>query len=181
MPDPGTARRSVWLWLPLIGFVAFVATVAIGLYRPDDRTHPSRLIGKPMPAFTLPVADPSRPGLASRDFAGRPRLVNVFASWCVPCGVEAPVLGALARQGVIIDGIAIRDRPEDLAAFLAKHGNPFRAIGADPASQVQISLGSSGVPETFVVDGGGVIRYQHIGPIEEDDMPKIMSKLAGAQ
>jgi cytochrome c biogenesis protein CcmG/thiol:disulfide interchange protein DsbE len=173
--------KRVWLWLPLGLFVLFFGVVAVGLYRPDDRTHPSKLIGKPMPAFALPPAALGRPGLASTDLRGQPRLVNVFASWCVPCASEAPVLGMLAQQGVIVDGIAIRDRPQDLVGFLARHGNPFRAIGDDPASQVQISLGSSGVPETFVVDATGIIRYQHIGPIEPGDVNTILAKLGAAR
>lgn len=170
-----------WLWAPLGAFVVFFGVVAVGLYSPDDRTHPSKLIGKPMPSFTLPPAAEGRPGVTSADFRGAPRLVNVFASWCVPCATEAPVLGMLAQQGVIIDGIAIRDRPQDLAGFLSRYGNPFRAIGDDPASQVQISLGSSGVPETFVVDGTGTIRYQHIGPIEPGDVDTILAKLGAAR
>jgi cytochrome c biogenesis protein CcmG/thiol:disulfide interchange protein DsbE len=171
----------VWLWAPLAAFILLFGVFAIGLYRPDDRTHPSKLIGKSMPSFSLPPAAVGRPGLSSGEFRTGPRLVNVFASWCVPCATEAPVLGMLAQQGVVIDGIAIRDRPADLAAFLARHGNPFRAIGDDPASQVQISLGSSGVPETFVVDSAGTIRYQHIGPIEPTDVDTILAKLGAAR
>ena len=87
----------------------------------------------------------------------------------------------MKRRGAPIVGIAVRDRPDDLAAFLARYGNPFTAIGTDPQSDVQIALGSSGVPETFVVDGQGVIRYQHIGPIEPDDLPMLMNKLEQAR
>lgn len=171
----------VWLWVPLAAFVLLFSVFAVGLYRPDDKTHPSKLIGQPMPSFSLPPAAEGRPGLTSGDFRSGPRLVNVFASWCVPCAAEAPLLGALARQGVVIDGIAIRDRPQDLAGFLTRNGNPFRAIGNDPASQVQISLGSSGVPETFVIDGTGTIRYQHIGPIEPTDVEIILAKLGAVR
>lgn len=170
-----------WLWVPLGLFIVFFGVVAFNLYRPADRTTPSKLVGRPMPAFTLPPAAPGQPGLASGDLKGQPRLVNVFASWCVPCAGEAPVLGALAQQGIIIDGIAIRDRPQDLVGFLARYGNPYRAIGDDPISQVQISLGSSGVPETFVVDGAGVIRYQHIGAIEPGDVGTILDHLGAAR
>ena len=170
-----------WLWFPLGLFVAFFGVVAFGLYKPDDRNHPSKLIGQPLPAFALPAASSSNPGLASADFAGKPRLVNVFASWCVPCATEAAVLGEMARQGVIIDGIAIRDRPADLDRFLARNGNPYRAIGADTDSRVQIAMGSSGVPETFVVDGRGIIRYQHIGEITPGEMPVVLAKLAAAR
>lgn len=169
------------LWLPLAGFVVFFGVVAYGLYSPTDRATPSKLVGKPIPAFTLAAGATGTAGLSSADFASGPRLVNVFASWCVPCITEAPVLGELSRQGVVIDGIAIRDRTADVDQFLSRHGNPYRAIGSDPNSQVQISLGSSGVPETFVVDARGIIRYQHIGEIAPDDVPAILAKLSEAR
>ena len=87
----------------------------------------------------------------------------------------------LKRRGIAIDAIAVRDRPEDVAAFLARHGDPFERIGADPDSRVQLALGSSGVPETFVVDGRGVIRYQHLGPIAADDMATIIAEWEAAK
>jgi cytochrome c biogenesis protein CcmG/thiol:disulfide interchange protein DsbE len=120
--------------------------------------------------------------LSSRELAtGKPRLLNVFASWCVPCIGEVKVLKQLQQRGVAIDGIAVRDRPEDLAGFLQANGDPYEKIGGDPQSQVQISLGSSGVPESFVIDGRGIVRYQHIGPIEADDVPMILAKLEQAK
>ena len=173
--------KRVWIWLPLGLFALFCVVVASGLLSPDDRLHPSRLVGKPMPAFTLPPAATDRPGFGSADLKGRARLVNVFASWCVPCAAEAPILGALAQQGVVVDGIAIRDRRPDLDAFLARNGNPFRAIGLDTASEVQMAMGSSGVPETFVVDARGVIRFQHIGEITPRDVPALLAKLREVQ
>jgi cytochrome c biogenesis protein CcmG, thiol:disulfide interchange protein DsbE len=173
--------KRPWLWVPLGLFVVFFCVVAYGLYSPTDRATPSKLVGKPIPAFTLDPGATGKAGLASADFASGPRLVNVFASWCVPCITEAPVLGELSRQGVVIDGIAIRDRAADVDNFLARHGNPYRAIGSDPNSAVQISLGSSGVPETFVVDAKGIIRYQHIGEIAPDDVPMILAKLGEAR
>jgi cytochrome c biogenesis protein CcmG/thiol:disulfide interchange protein DsbE len=87
----------------------------------------------------------------------------------------------LKRQGVAIDAIAVRDRPEDVAAFLARHGDPFVRIGADPESRVQLALGSSGVPESFIVDGSGIIRYQQMGPIEPDDVPTILREWEAAK
>lgn len=175
-------RAPRWaLWLPLALFAGFVALVMVGLIRPGDREVASALIGKPLPAFTLRPAVPDRPGLASTDFAGgKPRLLNVFASWCIPCAVESPQLDALAKQGVEINGVAIRDRPADVSAFLARNGNPFRRIGADDVSAVQLAIGSSGVPETFVIDARGVIRYQHIGEIRADQVPLILRKLKEA-
>ena len=169
----------VWLWLPLVLFAAFVGVVAYKLVVPGNTEHPSHLIGRPMPRFALPPAIGDRPGLATADLIGHARLVNVFASWCVPCASEAPILSEFARHGIIVDGIAIRDRPTDLAGFFARHGNPYRAIGGDPESQVQIALGSSGVPETFVVDARGTIRYQHIGEIGLADVPILLAKLNG--
>ena len=138
--------------------------------------------GPPVPVFDLAPATPGLPGLASTDLAGGgPHLVNFFASWCVPCATEAGVLARLKARGVAIDGIAIRDRPEDLARFLARYGNPYERIGSDTRSQVQIALGSSGVPESFVVDGRGIIRFQHIGPIDANEMPMILARLDQAK
>jgi cytochrome c biogenesis protein CcmG, thiol:disulfide interchange protein DsbE len=162
-------------FFPLIILLLFVAVVAWRLVMPEDTKIRSRMTGQPVPAFTLaPTAD-GAPGLSSKNLAtGQPRLVNVFASWCVPCIAEAPLLMELKRQGVPIDAIAVRDKPEDVAEFLGRHGNPFERIGADPESRVQIALGSSGVPETFIVDGRGIIRYQHMGPIEAGDVPALL-------
>ena len=172
-----------WLrFLPLVVLVAFVAVAVWRLDRPADEKIPSRLVGEPAPTFALAPAIPGKPGLASADLAtGRPRLVNVFASWCVPCIAETPLLLELKRRGVAIDAIAIRDRPEDVAAFLARHGDPFERIGADPESRVQLALGSSGVPESFIVDGRGIIRHQHLGPIEPSDIPSILGEWEAAK
>jgi len=161
-------------FVPLLVLLAFVGFVAWRLAIPNDEKIRSRLTGQPVPTFSLAPATQGIPGLSSKELAtGQPRLLNLFASWCVPCIAEAPLLDELKRQGVPIDAIAVRDRPEDVAAFLARHGNPFERVGSDPESRVQLSLGSSGVPETFIVDGKGVIRYQHMGPIEPGDVPNI--------
>jgi cytochrome c biogenesis protein CcmG, thiol:disulfide interchange protein DsbE len=172
------ATRFAPLVLLLIVMVALVWRLAT----PEDTIVPSKLEGKPVPAFTLPAALPSKPGLAAADLAsGQPRLVNIFASWCVPCVAEVRVLQELKGEGVIIDGIAIRDRPRDVADFLSRNGDPYARIGSDAQSQVQIALGSSGVPESFIVDGRGIVRYQHIGPIEAADVPMILQKLEQAR
>lgn len=176
-------RKSWLVWVPLALFALFFGIVAYGLVNPAERTIDSKLIGKPLPQFALPAATPGIPGLARADLAGggEPRLLNIFASWCLPCIAEAPVLEGLARQGVQIDAIAIRDRPEDVAAFLKRHGNPYKRIGSDVDSRVQLALGSSGVPETFVIDGKGVIRYQHIGDIRPEHVPTILDQLRKAR
>ena len=174
-------RRALLLWLPLAAFIGLASAFILGLRKPDDATITSKMIGTPVPAFALPAAVPDVPALASADLAhGRTHLVNFFASWCVPCAAEAPQLQGLAMQGVPIVGIAIRDKPEDVADFLRRHGNPYARIGSDVASQVQMALGSSGVPETFVVDGRGVIRLQKIGPIGDGDMAAIVSAVKAA-
>jgi cytochrome c biogenesis protein CcmG/thiol:disulfide interchange protein DsbE len=132
--------------------------------------------------FALPPAIPTKAALSTSDLAtGRPRIVNIFASWCVPCIGELKMLEELKARGVAIDGIAVRDRPEDVADFLARNGDPYERIGSDGQSRVQIALGSSGVPESFIVDGNGTIRYQHIGPIEASDVPMILDKLEQAK
>ena len=169
------------LWVPLIGFVIFLIVFAVGLRQPDNKAIPSALVGQPMPDFTLAAALPGRPGLTSSELRqGQPRLINIFASWCIPCRAEAPQLEALSRRGIPVDGIAVRDRPEDLTAFLATYGDPFRSIGADVDRRVQLNMGSAGVPETFIVDGRGIIRHQHIGAITESDMPAIVAAYEAA-
>jgi cytochrome c biogenesis protein CcmG/thiol:disulfide interchange protein DsbE len=174
--------RSALRFVPLAVLLLFVGAVAWRLAVPRDDRIASRLAGQKIPAFALPPAVAGKPGLASADLArGGPRLVNVFASWCVPCIAEAPLLMELKRQGVRIDAIAIRDRPEDVAAFLARYGDPFAAIGSDADSRVQIALGSAGVPETFIVDGAGVIRGQHIGPITAADLPALKQAVEEAR
>ena len=170
--------KRFWLWLPLIVSVVLFGVVASGLFSPGERAVASRLVGKPLPAFSLPSGVSSEVGLGSANFRdGRPKLLNFFASWCVPCAAEAPHLMALRNSGVEINGIAIRDRRVDLVRFLNRNGNPYTRIGSDKDSSVQIALGSSGVPETFIIDGRGVIRYQHIGDIRADDVSEINSVL----
>ena len=165
-------------FVPLALLFAFVGFVAWRLANPADTVIRSRLEGKPVPDFALPAAVPGRGPFSSADLrTGKPRLLNIFASWCVPCIAEAPVLGELKARGVAIDGIAIRDRPEDVAEFLSRNGDPYQRIGADMQSSVQMALGSAGVPESFVVDGRGIIRYQHVGPIMPQDVEKVLAEL----
>lgn len=169
------------LWLPLVLFVLFFSAVATGLMMPKDNIIESKMIGKPMPAFALPAAIEQRPALSSADLAkGKPSLLNIFASWCVPCIAEAPQLLALQRAGVEINAIASRDTPEDIAIFLNRWGNPYSRIGTDATSKVQLNLGSSGVPETFVIDSNGIIVYQHIGEIRKEDVAKLIKLLEKA-
>ncbi len=174
--------KQVVIWLPLALFLILFLLFAGGLFKPDDRVITSKLVGQPLPAFNLPAAASDRPPLTSAQLAtGKPRLLNIFASWCVPCAAEAPQLLTLKQAGVQIDAIAIRDARPDVDGFLTRWGNPYERIGLDARSSVQMALGSSGVPETFVIDGRGRITHQHIGDIRADDVPAILQKLRDAQ
>jgi cytochrome c biogenesis protein CcmG/thiol:disulfide interchange protein DsbE len=174
---------SRWLrFLPVAILALLVAAMVWRLANPPDTTIRSQLIGKPVPRFTATAALPGKPGVGPGELAdGRVKLVNFFASWCAPCIAEAPVLMELKDRGVPIVGIAVRDRPEDLARFLVGNGDPFERIGADRESKVQLAFGSGGVPETFVVDGRGIIRLHHAGPIEPGDMPEILQAVEAAR
>lgn len=172
-------RYSLWIMVGLAA--ALFGLFAYQLSQPKNEFVKSAMVGQPMPDFDLPPAVPDRPGLSRADLAdGTPRLLNIFASWCIPCAAEAPQLAALERNGANIVGVAIRDRPEDVARFLAIYGNPFTRIGRDDISEVQLAIGSSGVPETFVIDGNGTITYQHIGDIRERDVPILLEELRKA-
>jgi cytochrome c biogenesis protein CcmG/thiol:disulfide interchange protein DsbE len=169
------------MWVPLVAFILLAAFLMYGLAAPRNSNITSKMVGARLPAFALPPATQGVPGLSSADLAtGTPHLVNIFASWCIPCVSEAPQLRAIAQAGVPIVGIAIRDRPDAVADFLERYGNPFQKIGADNQSQVQIALGSSGVPESFVVDGKGNIVQQTIGPINQDDVAKVIAAVRNA-
>ncbi len=170
------------LWIPLVGFLALLAIVTSGLFRPADRVVRSQLVGKPLPAFTLAPIVAGKPGVSSAGLKGQgPRLLNVFASWCVPCIAEAPQLMRLKAAGVPIDAIAIRDTGPAIAGFLRRNGDPYARIGDDKDSAVQLSLGSSGVPETFLVDGRGMIVSQYVGDIRADDVDGIVAEWRALQ
>ena len=173
--------RRLALYVPLALFGVFLMLVLFGLGRSPETVIKSTMIGKPVPEIALPGPN-GRPGLATADLrGGKPVLVNVFASWCIPCAAEAPQLIALKQAGVTIHGVAIRDRPEDIAKFLSRYGDPYARIGLDDRSSMQIALGSAGVPESFVVDGKGVIRLQHIGDIRAEHIPRILAALEAAR
>ena len=170
------------LWMPLAVFGLLFAVVASGLIKPADRTVRSAMIGKPLPDFTLPPIAPGKPGLSAATFRqGQSRLLNIFASWCIPCAAESPQLLRLKAMGVPIDAIAIRDTVPALKAFLRRNGDPYDRIGDDRQSAVQLALGSSGVPESFVIDGKGRIAYQHVGDIRAEDVPAIAAAIRDAR
>lgn len=172
-----------WLiWAPLAVFAVLFVVVATRLMHPADTAVHSTLVDKPLPDFRLDPMVPGKPGLASADFGkGQPRLLNVFASWCIPCIAEAPQLMALKAKGVAIDAIAIHDKAPAIADFLRRNGDPYTAIGDDARSSVQMALGSSGVPETFLIDGRGRIVRQYIGDIRADQIDQIARDVAAAR
>ena len=174
-------RLRIVLWIMVAVAAALFALFYRQLQQPRNDFVKSAMVGQPLPDFALEPATPERPGMTTADFAtGQPQLINLFGSWCIPCRVEAPQLDALERQGATITGVALRDRPEDLAQFLETFGNPYTRIGRDDLSEIQFALGASGVPETFVVDGRGRITYQHIGPLAPSDVPTILAELRKA-
>ena len=175
-------KGRLLLAIPLLLLAAFASVALWRLSSPPDTVIRSRLEGQKLPEFSLPAALPDRPTVTSSQFTdGEPKMLNIFASWCVPCIAEAPMLLELKRRGVRIEAIAIRDRPEDISNFLERHGDPFLGIGADLDSKVQLTLGSSGVPESFVIDGQGIIRYQHVGPIMPQDLATILAEMEKAR
>ena len=163
---------------PLAILLVLLAGLVWRLGTPADTTISSKMIGKDLSDVRAAPALPGRPGVWAGDPAGGPRVINFFASWCVPCIAEMPLLEELKSEGVRVQGIAVRDRPDDIAAFLKERGDPYDAIGADPNSNIQMQFGSSGVPETFVVDPYGYVRYQHIGPLSQQDVAIIRDKWA---
>ena len=160
-----TLQKSHVLYLlPVLALIGLIVILAIGLTR-DPTVVPSPLIGKSVPEFALPPLDGRAEGLSSDDLRNDVTLVNVFASWCVACRAEHPLFMELQRRGmVVVHGINYKDRPEDAKRWLADLGDPYTRIGADLDGQVSIDWGVYGVPETFLVDEDGVIRYKQIGP-----------------
>jgi len=164
--------KRLFYILPVLGFFALAVFLAVSLRTPPPAAMRSALIGKPAPATTLPPLDPGRPGLVPGALAAKDRvtIVNVFASWCIPCREEAPALAQLARaRGVRLIGIAYKDKPEAARAFLAQYGNPFETVALDSDGRAGIDWGISGVPESFVIDSHGIVRG-HFGPLTQDGL-----------
>jgi cytochrome c biogenesis protein CcmG/thiol:disulfide interchange protein DsbE len=159
-------KRLLFL-LPVALFVALIGAFVLGL-RHDPSHVTSVLIDKPLPEFALPAVRNNQ-GLASADFKGEPMLLNVFASWCVSCREEHGLLLALKQKGVVIQGLDWKDEAADGARYLAENGDPYIRAGNDASGRTGIDLGVAGVPETFVVDGRGRVRYKFIGPIDAED------------
>lgn len=165
-------------FLPLIIFLLLVSAFSAMLWRGKGAYHTTVMINKPAPALSLPAALPDAEGFSEADFHAKGAIVNVFASWCLACVAEHAVLSRMAREtGLPVFGINYKDKPDLLAAWLEKNGNPYARIGADPEGRAAIEWGVYGVPETFLVDASGRIRYKHAGPVSEDDYKKTLLPL----
>lgn len=161
-------RFRVVFLLPALAFIGLMVAFGISLHR-DPGTVPSALIGRPVPEFSLAPVKGRQLGLSTADLRGRVSLVNVFASWCVACREEHPLLMRLAAEGTVpVHGLDYKDKPDDAARWLDTMGDPYRRIGADLDGRVAIDWGVYGVPETYVIDREGRIAFKQIGPITAD-------------
>jgi len=181
-PEDRPARRPRWSFLltglPVAVFAGIGGAFFLGLFNNDD-SLPSTMIGRAVPEFELPPLTGRSDGLSSGDLRGQVSIVNVWASWCVPCRVEMPLLVELAGTGSVpIHGINYKDSPEAALGFLAELGDPYTRIGADRSGRASIDWGVYGLPETFVIDAQGQIAYKHVGPfnrqsLDEDILPVV--------
>jgi cytochrome c biogenesis protein CcmG/thiol:disulfide interchange protein DsbE len=176
-------QRRVFLLAPLgvaaVGGAAFwtlLGRMRAGSY--DPHGVPSMLIGKPLPSFSLPGQQPSQ-GFASTDIiaGGRPVLINFFASWCIPCVQEAPVLMVLKEQGLPLWGIAYKDKADATTDFLHQNGDPYTRVARDEPGRVAIDFGVYGVPESYLVDKAGIVRWRWAGGLSEDVVQQSLTPL----
>jgi cytochrome c biogenesis protein CcmG/thiol:disulfide interchange protein DsbE len=168
--------RRLVIALPLLGFIALAALLFFRIGSGDPSQLPSALIGKPAPNFLLPALEglardnAQVPGLDPANFRGQVTLVNVWASWCVPCHDEHPQLTRIGTDTRLrLVGINYKDTAENARRFLARYGNPFAAVGVDSGGRAAIEWGVYGVPETFIVGRDGKIAYKHVGPITNEN------------
>ena len=180
MTAAGTTPPRSWLtrlaiYGPLLLFAVFVVFVGSQLGRETRVTVTSKLIGQPMPAVNLPGLGDA-PGLTSADLkTGKPVLVNVFASWCVPCADEAPLFMQVAKdKRVRIVGINYKDSPENARRFLGRYGNPYAAVGVDASGRAGIEWGVYGVPETFVIGRDGNVAFKLVGPLTTENIDTVL-------
>lgn len=165
--------RRIFYLAPVLVFAALAAFLWRSLSKPHDEL-PSALIDKPAPTITVPPLDPGQKGFGPADLgAGHVTVVNIWASWCAPCRTESEELSAIAKlKGVLLVGLAWKDTRAKARAFLDEVGNPFSRVVLDEEGRAGIEWGISGVPETFIVDGRGIVRERFVGPITEETLEK---------
>lgn len=186
---PRSALRRVLVLLPALLFALLAAIFLLRLYGGDPAVLPSALIGKPVPEFNLPPIEGLSesgvpvPAFSNTDLTkGNITLVNFWASWCPPCRAEHPILMELGkRQDLELVGINQKDKAENARRFLGLHGNPFAKVGADPRGRVSIDWGVYGLPETFIIDAEGRIRFKHVGPLTQDILPQFQAEIEAAR
>ena len=174
-------------WLPLAVFAALAVLLAAGVWmsrKPDRDALPSPLIGKPAPAFGLPVLHEPARTVRLQDLRGQPFLLNVWGSWCVECRVEHPVLTRFAEtRRVRVVGYNWKDEPADALRWLAQFGNPYWVVLSDVEGRAAIDWGIYGAPETFLVDADGIIRWKHVGPLDDgviaDELEPLLRGMRG--
>ena len=173
--------RRLLFFGPAAVFVLLAGLFLSQLLLGRDPSHiPSALLDQPVPEFALPAVEGRNgaDGFTTADLRGSLSIVNVFASWCVPCLAEHPLISRLADDGYPVFGINHRDKDPEAAAWLRRHGDPYTGVGADRDARVSVEWGVTGVPETYIVDADGVIRYKHVGPLtvqslEDDFLPRL--------
>lgn len=174
-----------WIFiLPVIGFAVLAYFLFRSLWAPAPEIIPSALLNKPAPRLTLPALDSQTAAFTPADLtAGHVSVVNVFASWCAPCRTETSQLAAMSNlPGVALYGMTQKDKPAATRAFLDEVGNPFAKIARDDDGRASIEWGVYGVPETFVVDGKGVVRFKYVGPLTDQVLAdQVMPAIAAAR
>ena len=168
--------KRLFFLVPVVVFVGLAWLLYVGLFQGPPSLLPSPLVGKPAPDIALPALDAQAQNFDRAELGqGRPIIVNFWASWCVPCRLEHSTLEALAaRKGIALYGVDYKDKPENARAFLSELGNPFGKINQDQEGRVSIDWGVTGVPETFVIDGKGIIRVHYAGPLNDQVVEQLI-------
>jgi cytochrome c biogenesis protein CcmG/thiol:disulfide interchange protein DsbE len=168
--------KRLFFLIPVVIFVGLAWLLYIGLFQGPPSILPSPLVGKSAPDISLPALDAEAQKFDRAELGqGRPIIVNFWASWCVPCRLEHSTLEALAaRKGITLYGVDYKDKPEEARAFLTELGNPFGKINEDREGRVSIDWGVTGVPETFVIDGKGIIRVHYAGPLNDQVVERMI-------
>jgi len=169
--------KRLLFFLPVAVFAGLAVSFWWGLGR-NASVQPSALIDQQVPQFVLPpVEGVDKPGLSTADLKGQVALVNFFASWCVPCLAEHPLITRLADEGLPVYGINYKNEPAEASAWLAKYGNPYTLIGSDFDGRIGVEFGVTGMPESFIIDRNGVIRYKQVGVITSATLEKTILPL----
>ena len=173
-------KRMGWFLIPLLAFAILVFFLARGLTK-DPKYVPSPLVGKPAPTFTLPQLHDPKQSFSPEDLKGRVWLLNVWASWCVSCRDEHPVLVEFARThgDVPLIGLDYKDQRADALGWLKQHGNPYVLSAFDADGRIGIDYGVYGVPETYVIDQAGIIRYKFVGPLTPELVKTVIDPMLG--